>query len=114
MAQRTIVQLVDDVDGTEVKNGAGETVFFALDGVMYELDLSAKNAKALRDSIGKYVAFARTAPGRSSGGRRRVGGASRSGNRTQEIREWARSNGYTVSDRGRISAGVVEAYDAAH
>jgi hypothetical protein len=30
----------------------------------------------------------------------------------QEIRDWAKSNGHDVSDRGRIPAGVVAAYDA--
>ncbi|MBU4337609.1 MAG: Lsr2 family protein, partial [Actinobacteria bacterium] len=28
--------------------------------------------------------------------------------------DWAKSNGYTVSERGRISAEVKTAYDAAH
>ena len=30
------------------------------------------------------------------------------------VREWAAQNGYTLSDRGRIPATVLEAYDAAH
>ena len=33
---------------------------------------------------------------------------------TQKVREWARANGYEVSDRGRIPASVREAYDAAN
>ncbi|WP_442973052.1 Lsr2 family DNA-binding protein [Rhodococcus sp. NBC_00294] len=33
---------------------------------------------------------------------------------TRAIREWANANGYEVSDRGRIPAAVVEAFDAAH
>ena len=28
------------------------------------------------------------------------------------IREWASANGYTVSERGRVPASVLEAYDA--
>ena len=53
-----------------------------------------------------------------TGGRRsttRAGG--RSAGRTRDlgaVREWARSNGYKVSDRGRISAEVQEAYDKAN
>ena len=31
-----------------------------------------------------------------------------------DIREWARKNGYKVSDRGRISSEVQAAYDKAH
>jgi hypothetical protein len=30
------------------------------------------------------------------------------------VRDWAKSNGHRVSDRGRISAAVQQAYDAAH
>jgi hypothetical protein len=30
------------------------------------------------------------------------------------IRDWARKNGHAVSDRGRIPASVVDAYEAAH
>jgi hypothetical protein len=30
------------------------------------------------------------------------------------VREWARSNGHQVSDRGRVAAELVEAYYAAH
>ena len=33
---------------------------------------------------------------------------------TQSVREWAREHGMTVSDRGRISAEISEAYAAAH
>ena len=32
----------------------------------------------------------------------------------REIRDWARSNGYKVPDRGRIPADVREAFEAAH
>ena len=33
---------------------------------------------------------------------------------TAAIREWARSNGYEVSERGRLSATVLSAFEAAH
>ena len=33
---------------------------------------------------------------------------------TAAIRAWARQNGYQVSDRGRISKTVVDAFQAAH
>ena len=41
MAQKVQVLLVDDLDG----GPAEETVSFALDGVTYEIDLNAQNAK---------------------------------------------------------------------
>ena len=110
MAQKVQVILVDDIDG----GSADETVSFSLDGVSYEIDLSTKNAKAFRDSLAQYVGTARKVGGRSGGrgsARRRSGGGD---NRTAQIREWARSNGQKVNERGRIPATVIDAYDKAH
>src|SRR5918911_1549077 len=67
MAQKVQVILVDDVDGGE----AAETVSFALDGVSYEIDVSEKNATALREALAPWVGHARRVGGRSSGGRAR-------------------------------------------
>lgn len=60
MAQKVFVSLVDDIDGSE----ADETVEFGLDGVNYEIDLSAENAEELRDALAQYVEHARRAGGR--------------------------------------------------
>lgn len=112
MAQKVQVVLVDDLDG----GVADETVSFALDGVSYEIDLSAQNAAQLRDAFAAWVGHARRVGGRgrasSSGGsgRSRSGSRSRS-SQSQEIREWARSNGFSVSERGRIPAEVKAAFD---
>ena len=112
MAQRVEVILVDDLDG----GPASETVTFALDGVSYEIDLSEKNAKALRDDVAKWTGHARRAG--SSGGRRagRRSSGGGAGRRTDlaSVREWARANGHQVSDRGRISADIQAAYYKAH
>jgi len=107
MAQRLKVELVDDIDG----NDADETVTFSLDGVSYEIDLSTKNAGKMRDSLAPYVGAARKV-----GGRKRRGSSGRrsAANNTAEIRDWARSKGYEVSERGRIPAEIRQAYDAAH
>ncbi len=107
MAQRVKIELVDDLDGSE----AAQTVSFGLDGTSYEIDLSTKNAEALREALAPYLGHARKAGGSSRRGRR---SASSSGPSTAEIREWARANGHEVSDRGRVSSEVREAYDAAH
>ncbi|MBA3411907.1 MAG: Lsr2 family protein [Geodermatophilaceae bacterium] len=112
MARKVQVILTDDLDG----NGADETVTFALDGTSYEIDLSAKNSKALRDAFAPYVGHAR----RVTKGRR--SGASANGRssattdraQTQAIRDWARRSGHQVSDRGRIPSAVLEAFNAAH
>ena len=121
MAQRTVVQLVDDIDGTQITDNQGETVTFGLDGATYEIDLTDQNAKHLRDAVQIYVANAR----RIGGGRGRPASSTARSDRgssstkrdpaqTKAIKEWARANGHKVAERGRISQSVVDAYQAAH
>lgn len=123
MAQKVVVTLFDDLDETE----ADETVEFGIDGTTYEIDLSDANASKLRDELADYVAHARKVSGRRrSGGARsaaapaaasvRKGGGRASVDREQNqaIREWARKNDFTVSERGRIPSEVSEAYHKAH
>lgn len=114
MAQRVQVMLIDDVDGTD----GAETVTFALDGVTYEIDLSEANAKGLRDAFSSWVGHGRRVSGRSSSSAtrspRKSASSSSSTTDTAAIREWARSNGHEVSERGRISGTVMDAYAAAH
>ena len=111
MAQKVTVTLVDDLDGGTAEG----TVEFGLDGVAYEIDLSEINAGKLRDSLADFVSNARKAGRRSKTAvpvRRSTGGGRASVDREQNaaIREWARKNGYNVSDRGRIPAEVLDAY----
>ncbi len=108
MAQKVKVLLIDDLDGSD----ADETVSFAVDGVSYEIDLSSSNASDLRDAFAKWIGHARKSGGRRAPARRSAGSAS--GGDTGAIREWARANGYKVSDRGRVSAEIREAYAAAN
>ena len=107
MAQQVTVVLVDDLDGS----AAAETVDFELDGRSYEVDLSADNAGKLRDALAPFAAAAR-----------RVGKAPRqrstqtarpeaNRDKTPAIRQWALANGHKVSQRGRISASVIQAYN---
>jgi hypothetical protein len=105
MAQKVHVLLVDDLDGS---SEADETVSFALDGVSYEIDLTAANAAKLRDALAPWTGHARRAGGRRSSGRP----AGRKN--VQAVREWARANGHKVSDRGRIPSEVQAAYDKAN
>ncbi len=108
MAQRIHVELVDDIDQTP----AVETVTFGLDGVQYKIDLSEQNAAALREALAPYIGHGERVAG--SGRRRSGGGTAASGPSASEVRDWARANGWQVSDRGRIPAEVREAYAAAH
>src|SRR5450759_4770911 len=92
MAQRVQVMLVDDIDGAE----AVETVSFSLDGVSYEIDLTAANAKKLRNDLASWVGHARRSGGRKSS--RKAGAAT--GPRRGDlgaVRQWARKNGHPVS-----------------
>jgi hypothetical protein len=110
VAQKVQVILVDDIDG----GAADETVTFALDGVSYEIDLSTKNAQELRDAFASWVGNARKVSSRGAAARPARRGRSAGSARATEVREWARANGYTVNDRGRISQEIQTAYDAAH
>jgi hypothetical protein len=113
MAQKVQVLLVDDLDG----GTADETVTFGLDGVSYEIDLTSAHAAELRDSLAQWIGHARKVGGRSgarSAGRAPARRAAAGGGQAGDIREWAKENGYHVSERGRISAEVKAAYDAAH
>ena len=112
MAQRVNVILVDDLDGDD----ATETVTFALDGVDYEIDLNETNAEVLRGALARYVEAGRRVGGRRGRGRKgqRVAAGGDSGPSAADIRAWARSNGWDVPERGRVSAEVREAYAAAH
>ena len=116
MARKVQVILSDDLDDSI---SADETVTFALDGTTYEIDLSDKNASEMRDVFGKYVSAARKVSSRGSrasgsGRSRATGGGRMDREQAGAIRDWARKNGHEVSDRGRIPASVVEAYESAH
>ena len=117
MAQKVQVLLVCDVHDNEEEGT--ETIAFSLDGAAYEIDVCDAHGAELRDAFAPYVGSARRA-GRAgaAGGRRKAaagrGGGAGSPDRVAAIREWGRKNGHKVSERGRLSAALVEAYDSAH
>jgi nucleoid-associated protein Lsr2 len=139
VSTKTLVSLVDDIDGTE----AQDTITFGLDGAAYEIDLNPEHAAGLRDVLAPYVGAARRhangapvrRPGRSPAGRvarstaparpsaighvasAHVDGAER----RSAVRAWGRGPGARsvkaagldpVSERGRIAVKVYELYDA--
>jgi len=111
VATQTTTRLVDDLDGST----ADRTVTFAWDGRTYEVDLSKKNANALESALKPYLDAARStrrAGVRSPRRGARTAAPAKRGN-VSEVRDWARANGYEVSERGRIASAVVEAYQAA-
>lgn len=106
MARRTVVTYVDDLDGKELKEAV--TVSFSVDDKDYEFDTSPAHAQQFRRDLDKYISASRSARPRPLSASRR--GRAASGD-VQAVRAWARENGYEVSDRGRIAASIVEAYE---
>jgi hypothetical protein len=105
MAKRTQVIMVDDLDGHEM-HGEGKTVTFAHGGNTYEIDLSEQNANKLRDALAPFIASARRV-----GGRRLVTADDKPD--LHAMRVWAKEHGIKVSERGRVSKQVQDAYRSA-
>ena len=112
MAKETVTRLIDDLDG----GVAHETVRFGLDGHLYEIDLSSKNATKLRKDLAAFVEHGSRVSARSLTRRRgrAGGGAATQADENRQIREWAQSEGYDVANRGRIRQDIVLAYRQAH
>lgn len=113
MAQKVTVELVDDLDGSPGE----ETIQFTWEGKALIIDVSKKNADKLRKAIDPFVAAARpdeAAPAPTAAPKRR--GAPKGSGRQDvaAVRAWARENGHTVPDRGRLKPDIFEAYDKAH
>ena len=116
MAQRVITQLVSDLSGNEVVEGNGETVEFSYRGTNYTIDLTDKEAAGFDKAVAMYIQHATkvSSPRKRTTASSNASGAPRSKGELQNIRAWARENGYEVSERGRIKAQVVDAYHAAN
>ena len=119
--QRQIIETVTcDVCGEETDDPTGVTLGWGRE--QWELDLCPAHNAELSSDFERWTANARRATGRSSGGRGGSGGAGGSGRSGRgsgngdigAIREWARANGFKVGEKGRISAEVREAYEAAN
>ena len=111
MAQKVQILLVCDLHDGDVEGT--ETVSFSVDGAAYEIDVCEAHAAELRDAFAPFVGAARRA-GRATAPTRRGRPAKGADRDTVAIREWAKKNGHKVSERGRLSATVLAAYDAAH
>lgn len=114
MAIQTV--LIDDFDGTPLSGNSSSTTF-SLNGAQYEIDLGPENAVKLRDALAPFIKAGRRVGGsgsaKSAPRRRGAGRHSNGSNDVTAIREWARANGYSIGDRGRIPATVIAAYEAA-
>jgi len=107
MAQRVVVELLDDLDQTP----ATSTVTFGLDGKIYSIDLNSGHAAELRGLLDKYVTAGRKVGTHRSAlrpSKRQPGDFD-----PAAVRAWAASRGITVSARGRVPSKVVAEYHAA-
>ncbi|MBA8815713.1 hypothetical protein FHX48_000765 [Microbacterium halimionae] len=113
MARRIVHQLVDDLDGTLLEVGEGETLLFSLDGAAYEIDLTTENADSLRAALSQYIEAARPVAARRAQGTSAPRKRQRGGQQDYSaVRAWAKENGYEISDRGRVPATILEAFEA--
>lgn len=111
MAQKVQTLLIDDLDGGE----ADSTVQFGLDGTEYEIDLNAAHAETLRQALSRYVEVARRSPGTTVRHLGRTSGKTtkNDGPDPTMVREWAKSQGIEVKNRGRVPAELVVKFKAA-
>jgi|SRR6476469_3216229 nucleoid-associated protein Lsr2 len=85
-----------------------------LDGSIFEIDLSKKNAAALRKALTEFMEHGRRVKPNAAvkpGSRRSSG---RSGASPAAIREWAVGQGISISPRGRVASDIVAQYQAAN
>lgn len=110
MASKTIVSLIDDLDGGE----ATQSVAFGLDGVQYKIDLSDENAENLRGLLADYTAAAHRIGTQRKARTYNKMSVSATREQNQAVRAWAREQGEDISDRGRIPADITARFQAAH
>ena len=107
MASQTTITISCDICGS-TKDAQTHTI--SLDGQAREIDLCGKDGRALGKVAGKYVPHARKVRRATATGRRTTTDRQHSA----DIRAWAKSQGFEVSDRGRIPADLEHQYSAAH
>lgn len=104
----SIIQTMDDLDGTMVEHERGPLTF-TVRGNSYEIDLNEVNEEKFNKAIARFVKAAREVkPPKPA--KRGKGATANDPARLAAIRAWARENGHEVSDRGRIPGDIVEAY----
>ena len=112
MAKKVSVTFACDYDAKEIPDGEHRMRAFSLDGRDYEIDLCLRHSQKFDELFGKFAERARKASGRGATRPKRRTSAHR--RHSAEIRRWAKGNGITVSDRGRIPAEAIEKYNASH
>jgi hypothetical protein len=110
-AVQVIETITSDLSGEAIEpNEKYEPFRFAIQSDRYEIDITPSEYAQFIDLITPYLDAARPAEksrGKDTKPRRRPA------KEVNAIRTWAAQTGFTLSDRGRIPAEVVEAYHRA-
>lgn len=129
MAQKVIVTMADDIDGTEGDDV--RTYHFALEKQVFKIDLRPGNYEELQKALAPFVAKAQTADPEYRRAVSSVNGAIHRGatrtthvgpprdkasrDRAGRIRAWAMTQpDILIGEKGRIPHDVEKQYDAAH
>jgi hypothetical protein len=111
VAQKVSVTFACDYDQKAIPEGQHRTRRFSLDGREYEIDLCTKHSQKFEEVVDRYATHARRASARQGRVKRRTAAHRQ---HSAAIRNWAKVEGISVSDRGRIPADVVSRFDAKH
>jgi len=101
------VTLIDDLDGKPIEEGEGSTVTFSLQGIDYEIDLRTANLMKFEKAMEKYINAATRVGGRKR--TKKAKGTTRA-EALREVREWAWSQGYELSSKGRVPQHIMDAF----
>lgn len=112
MAQRVVTLLIDDISGQESEDVTN--VRFAVSGTEYEIDLNDENHAAFMRALAPYMEKGRRIRRSRKSGRPSARSAASGGEDTAQIREWAKSQGYEINERGRVPAHIRQAYEQNH
>jgi hypothetical protein len=112
VAQKVSVSYACDYDQKEIPQGQHRLRRFSIDGRDYEIDLCLKHSERFDEAVSRYASHARkAAAGRAPRTKRRTAAHRK---HRAEVRAWAKSHGFTVSERGRIPAEVVTKFESSH
>lgn len=104
----TVNLMIDDLDPTVTEDV--ETFSFSFNGASYLIDLGTDNAEAMLLAFEPYIIAGRKEEIKKV---LTVPTAKTQSRDTKPIREWAKANGHTIGEKGRIAASIEEAYNSA-
>ena len=128
---RKLVQYIEITDDFDRESPADETVVIALDGVVYELDLTDPKAKEIREFLHPFMQVAHDQwkmpprPGKKRKSLMAQGVTEtpkpvdtstkmRDKEARDTIRQWANANGRELSKTGKIPVEVLRAFQSAN